>query len=249
MSASLDSDSITHHITTPLNFLFNVSSNCDVEDPGTLSNELFAYYPFNGNANDESENSYDGAFGGTSVTPTLVNDKSGNSAQAYEFDGVDDYIDLSESTAFQLGEYSAFSMAAWINPSDTTTGMIASKHIAVGDQRIWLWRIRNGNVQFTAYSNGQSTPRDEIVTPVLHGWQHVAVTFDGSVYSLYQNGELKDTTSKTVDMLVENSTKTLIGATHATNDLFDRNFQGVIDEVRFYSRDLTSTELEYLACN
>ena len=49
---------------------------------------LVAYYPFNGNANDESTDGHDGTVYGA----TLTTDRFGNSNSAYSFDGINDYI-------------------------------------------------------------------------------------------------------------------------------------------------------------
>ena len=49
---------------------------------------LVAYYPFNGNANDESGNGNHGTVSGASLTY----DRSGSTRSAYSFDGVDDWI-------------------------------------------------------------------------------------------------------------------------------------------------------------
>ncbi len=51
-----------------------------------LDNGLVAYYPFNGNANDESGNGNDEKVNGA----TLATDRSGESGKAYSFDGEND---------------------------------------------------------------------------------------------------------------------------------------------------------------
>jgi len=53
-----------------------------------LSDGLIAYYPFNGNANDEAGYGYHGIVYG--ATPTL--DRFGNFSAAYYFDGIEDFI-------------------------------------------------------------------------------------------------------------------------------------------------------------
>lgn len=53
-----------------------------------LNDGLVAYYPFNGNANDESDNGNHGIVSGAILTA----DWFGNANSAYSFDGVDDYI-------------------------------------------------------------------------------------------------------------------------------------------------------------
>ncbi len=72
-----------------------------------LNNGLIAYYPFNGNANDESGNGYSGTVYGA----TLTTDRFGNSDSAYSFDGVDDYID----THYVAQNETALSFSVWVN--------------------------------------------------------------------------------------------------------------------------------------
>ena len=49
---------------------------------------LVAYYPFNGNANDESGNGNNGVVHGA----TLTFDRFGNPNRAYHFNGIDNFI-------------------------------------------------------------------------------------------------------------------------------------------------------------
>ncbi len=53
-----------------------------------LDSGLVAYYPFNGNAKDESGNGNNGSVFGA----TLTMDRFGNDRSAYEFNGTDNYI-------------------------------------------------------------------------------------------------------------------------------------------------------------
>ena len=67
----------------------------EINDPcsapnGNLSQGLIGWWPFCGNANDEAGNGNNGTVNGA----TLTTDRFGNPNGAYEFDGVDDYIDL-----------------------------------------------------------------------------------------------------------------------------------------------------------
>ena len=64
-----------------------VTSGSDVKssgktEPEFLEKGLVAYYPFNGNAEDESGNGHDGMVNG----PILSNDRNGNPNSAYFFD-------------------------------------------------------------------------------------------------------------------------------------------------------------------
>ncbi len=69
---------------------------------------LVAYYPFNGNAKDESGNRNDGEVKGA----TLTTDRHGKPSSAYSFDGKDDHI---RGPVFPDSE--SFSVSAWFNLS------------------------------------------------------------------------------------------------------------------------------------
>lgn len=59
---------------------------------------LVAYYPFNGNANDESGNKYHGKVMGA----TLINDRFGIANSAYYFDGIDNEIFLDDQSSLDI---------------------------------------------------------------------------------------------------------------------------------------------------
>ena len=79
-----------------------------------LNDGLVAFYPFNGNADDESGNGHHG----TVSDATLVPDRFGNLDSAYYFDGVDDYISIENNEDFQpgLGDYSVSVWVKFDNP-------------------------------------------------------------------------------------------------------------------------------------
>ncbi|CAB1056199.1 Chitin binding protein, partial [Olavius sp. associated proteobacterium Delta 1] len=63
-----------------------------------LSQGLVAYYPFNGNANDESGNGNHGVVYGAMA----AEDRFGTLDSAYEFDGVSSYIEIADNTALRI---------------------------------------------------------------------------------------------------------------------------------------------------
>ena len=85
---------------------------------GCASNSLVAYYPFNGNAKDESVNDNDGEVVGAS----LVVDRHANGGKAYGFDGIDDYINLGNGDAFNFGT-SDFCISVWLKTSINQPGI------------------------------------------------------------------------------------------------------------------------------
>ena len=65
-----------------------------------LDTGLVAYYPFNGDADDESGNGNNGTIYGA----TLATDRFGNPNSAMLFNGVDDFIEIPYSEELEIGE-------------------------------------------------------------------------------------------------------------------------------------------------
>lgn len=81
------------------------------------TNGLVAYYPFNGNANDESGNGNHGTVNGT----TLANDQNGNENKAYEFIVDQGASWGSPQQEVEIGFNSSMNsnfltLSAWVNP-------------------------------------------------------------------------------------------------------------------------------------
>lgn len=71
------------------------------------TNGLVGYWPFNGNANDESGNGNNGVVNGA----TLTSDRFGNVGKAYSFDGLSNFIEVANNSSLQNTQ--AFSISAW----------------------------------------------------------------------------------------------------------------------------------------
>ena len=68
---------------------------------------LIAYYPFNGNAHDETGNGYNGTVYGA----TLNNDRFGNPKSAYSFDGINDKIVIGKEPNFP--SWNKYAVSLW----------------------------------------------------------------------------------------------------------------------------------------
>lgn len=82
-----------------------------------MVDELIAYYPFNGNANDESGKGNDGTITGA----TLTSDRYSVPDSAYSFDGTGDVL----NTPVSINMENAFSLAFWIKRTATTDWVTA----------------------------------------------------------------------------------------------------------------------------
>jgi len=209
---------------------------------------LVAYYPFNGNANDESGNGNHGTErGGVSLTA----DRLGNANSAYSFDGVDDYIEVADSQTLDIT--SEITMSAWVNP-DTQThdsysagGIVINKEfsyelgLTAGTSTV-RYAIDNTEPEFVWTDTGESIPVGE--------WSFIALTYNGDTIRTYINGNLGYEVSDSGN--IEPSEEPLgIGARYGGGEVahpqyWTSNYSGSIDEVRIYARALTMAEIREL---
>ncbi len=85
-----------------------------------LDSGLVAYYPFNGNANDESNYDNHGTVqGGASLT----NDRLGNENAAYYLDGINDNINIPHNEQINFDNTGSFTVSIWVkqDPGMDTT--------------------------------------------------------------------------------------------------------------------------------
>ncbi|MCP4111319.1 MAG: hypothetical protein GY749_38290, partial [Desulfobacteraceae bacterium] len=154
---------------------------------------------------------------------------------ALEFDGTDDYVDLGESGPV-LGN--TFTQEAWIYPTHSDTsfhGFLGySPNLYTRSPGIWC----KGQQIHYGFGNGESwlsTTSDSVLT--LNAWNHVAVTFDGSDYMLYVNGEqVHNYTGASGETPYESPVR-YIGRTN-------NYFEGMIDEVRIWGTARSETEIQ-----
>jgi len=206
------------------------------------TNGLVAYYPFNGNANGESGNGNNGTVNGA----TLTTDRKGNVNSAYSFDGVNDLIEIPDSSTLDVKK---LTMSTWIYrvgdcPSVHDTCMIFNKDyeygIQSGNELKWAVNLLENGA--TKGSNWRSTG---IIIPA-QVWVNVVLTFDGSKVKVYSNGVLQSQVSWTGD-IQQNAYVARIGNRGDLNGYTNHSsFYGFIDDIRIYNRALSASEIQVL---
>ena len=219
---------------------------------------LVAYYPFSGNANDESGNGYDGTVYGA----TLATDRFGTPGSAYSFDGIDDYISVDYTAAFQLP---VITVSAWVLPTvDLSAGTSPAWVVGRGEDFDTDLAAFNLLVAHSTspLANGVSALYetagnvdyffDTSVYPSVGVWTHLVAsrTADG-LLSIYSDGSLIGQWLSTPDPAANSFQDLLIGAywyvpTPATA-VITNFFTGAIDDVMIYNRALSPGEIADLS--
>ncbi|MHB2154192.1 LamG-like jellyroll fold domain-containing protein [Calditrichota bacterium GD2] len=198
---------------------------------------LVAYYPFNGNANDESGNGNDGTVYGA----TLTTDRFGNENSAYYFDGYNDYIEIPNTD--QISPSNAITLSAWINfeygGRDNPRFISKDGISATGYEFITHSTSDSREITFSIKSIGNISSPGKYNS---NEWLHLVGTYDGSQICIYINGFLVNSENIT-GTIAQNNYSLWIGQ-RKYNGLDD--FKGIIDDIRIYNRSLNSNEVRNL---
>ena len=209
--------------------------------PETPENGLIAYYPFNGNAVDESDNGHDGLVMG----PVLVSDRFGKPNSAYLFDGMSDYI----GTNVNLYGWSAITVSVWINPkgfgnSGWRDRIISQQSGPCYEERLELSLDHDRKI-FSNMRTGCSTDYKEFNSSPgsidFNKWYHIVYTYNGSQANLYIDNKLISTVNFTGSFYYTWGLNLIIGG--RSNSPTSENFNGLIDDIAIYNRALTETEI------
>ncbi|MFA5808810.1 MAG: DUF2341 domain-containing protein, partial [Thermoleophilia bacterium] len=175
----------------------------------------------------------------------------GRFGNAMSFDGTDDYVNVPYTST--LAPTGQVTFEAWASRSDwvgyASNTRILSKTEGGGYQiGVNEGTIGAGYVGILVYRNASyaavKTPRSTL-SP---GWHHFVGTYDGRYTKFYVDGMLVDTNDAGASYLITyaSSNSLIIGAEAGAGAVAAGSyFNGLIDEVRIYSRSLSSTEIAF----
>jgi hypothetical protein len=190
------------------------------------TNNLKGWWPFNGNANDESGNGNNGTPNGASLT---VN-RNGITNSAYNFDGVDDKIGLGS-----FFNYTTFSISLWVKPGNQNGHAVIIDNNHSGSNN-WVFQTIS-NFSNNGYNFGNS---NEVLLST-NNWNHVILSYGSGFVRVYLNSSLVLETQMSLNY---NSTPSLfLGYWQVDNARF---WKGVMDDIGIWDRALTQTEITAL---
>ncbi|MEN9742294.1 MAG: hypothetical protein RLZZ65_99 [Bacteroidota bacterium] len=190
------------------------------------SNGLVGWWPFNGNANDESGNGNNGTVNGA----TLTADRFGVANKAYSFDGVNDYIEVLNSP--QLNSVNNFTLSIWVffNDWNQSSSVWFATIEKQGQYSLQLIRLTSN----TANLSGITVPVSS------NSWNCYTLSFENNIVKVYANGTLQGSNNNSFT----STTSPLVFGIDPGGQLEFLN--GSLDDIGIWNRALTECEIKDL---
>jgi hypothetical protein len=222
--------------------IFGLATTTFAQVPSYVpTNGLVGWWPFNGNANDQSGNGNNGTVNGA----TLTTDRFGSASQAYIFDGINDYIIANSNN---IPTNTAISISVWINPYQNNG---IAEYICLGSPSNTAWGTLAGTnwngspYQTMNYGRGCSgTGTSNVaISPFLNVWQNITYVSSGvgGICQVYVNGTF-----------IGQSNNGTTGGCSNSNlyfgvDIFGPNYINCkLDDIGIWNRALTQQEITNL---
>jgi hypothetical protein len=192
---------------------------------------------------DETSNYNDGTIYGATWT-------TGKIGYGLDFDGTDDYVDCGNDASLDITD--AITIEAWVKRNSIGTWQIpVAKYLNTGAQRSWWFGFLADNTLKTIFAeNGGATVWRQFTTSSTFvdtsNFYHIVATASASLdeYHIYVNGVdeagTKAGTVGGISSIFASTGPLTIGREAHTTPAY---FNGIIDEVRIYSRALTADEV------
>jgi hypothetical protein len=247
--ASLNGSVNPNGLPTLAYFEYGTNTSYGSQSAATDAGAGLVFAPFNvAISNLQPAQAYDyRAVASNSAGVTFGSNKSfstpgASAGNALSFDGVNDYVGI---PLLNLSGGNTLTIEAWIKPADLTTPayaeIIRQTGFSVND---WLLSFQNhGTVlAFGLTAGGAYQELHVAINPANYtdgNWHHVAAVYDGTTKHLYIDGVQVGTTNQSGNVSFGGSNHT-IGSSGGASEFFN----GLIDEVRFWSTARTVTQLQ-----
>jgi hypothetical protein len=216
------------------------------------TNGLIGWWPFTGNANDESGNGNNGTVNGA----TLTTDRFGNVNNAYNFDGVDDYNEIDVNSLLQNG----LSISVWIrsnlpNSQSDWKGIVWSRLSGPAgnppfspDQATGIMVYPGGLLGLASDGNSLVQLQDMGQYSNDSLWYHIVFSYNlntGFTQIFVNGSETINMTSTSLSAIDFAYNTIKIGKDEITG-FGNRHWCGKIDDIGIWNRALTACEIQDL---
>ena len=215
-----------------------------------LDDGLVAYYPFNGDATDESGNGNDGTVNGAALTE----DRHGNGNSAYFFDGYGNETDSINLPHTVLDGLTDFTTSLWVkagNPNQKQATLLSAANQTQYNSYL---------VQIESDSEIEATIKNKLLTNFsnkkdydLHDnkWHHVSITRqnDTGLAHIFVDGELVESGNFPKGALSIDEGGLMLGREQdCLAGCFDpvQDLSGSLDNLMIHNRALSEDEIKQL---
>ena len=206
-----------------------------------INSTLLLYLPFDGNNDDESGNNHD-AMNSSAV---LAVNRFGKPDSCFYFDGVGSYMDCGAGLNL-INDRDSFTISVWVYPNNLHSGQNTILSERTGGDNYQL-AITDNALNFSKWYMGYEYP---FTTPqgvfTNNKWYHIVIIRKVLPDSLlmYVNGQ-KIASFQDYSQIDNNLSQLQIGVNGFAFDFSDM-FQGRIDDIRFYDKALSDSEVHTL---
>ncbi|OYU82892.1 MAG: hypothetical protein CFE24_13755, partial [Flavobacterium sp. BFFFF2] len=207
------------------------------------TNGLVGYWGFNGNANDQSGNGYNGAVNGA----TLTTDRNGNANSAYLFNATNGGISVASFYPLSTNYTASYWVKYDTQTINTSIFDISLSWLNLGE--FVVFREIDNSISFaTAGSNGASNNFFvNSATPTnTSSWYNIIVSRNGTQLSIYINGVLVASSLNNNMNTGVNKTMYFGGDPIQVQANNNARFSGKIDDIAIHNRALSQTEITQL---
>jgi hypothetical protein len=204
------------------------------------------YWNFDeGSGNTAADSSENGNTGTLNNGPVWVDGKFG---KALGFDGVDDYVQVSQSSSLDVTDQ--ITVETWVYPRAyvDNTGMVS--HIIsrcdYSGGHIYVLSMYPDSHKASFSVNPYPDEQPSVADLQLNAWTHLAMTYDGASVKLYVNGQFDSSYAQSGP--IETTSNWLAIGCKPTGPWGGPGtyayFNGMIDEIKIYNRALSQQEIQ-----
>ena len=215
------------------------------------SNGLVGWWPFNGNANDESGNGNNGTVNGA----TLTTDRFGLSNKAYGFDGITSGIEINNTLL--SNHPSSYTFNFWCKLDTNVMDVHTAGYTVFDDCDNLQWYgkgrflILGSNYTYPSFNFREDYGnKAEDNNPVFYSWVNYSCFLDSAIsrFFLFKNGILLDSANFNSNYYVSGNRVTQIGRCQSPIsyngvDNYTSHWLGKIDDIGIWNRALTQQEI------
>lgn len=233
--------------------LFTMLSGLSAQVPSYVPTVgLVGWWPFSGNANDESGTGNNG----TPSEATLVDDRFGTSNSAYNFNGINSLVSIPHSQSLSFEQFQQ-SISFWVilasyQENGRANNAIYKASFAPDPEgmRCWFNNQSGSGVGYYIVDGNYNTARQVTADYTQHiglnTWRHVVFTNDNSTMRCYVDGGLISSIANNGTFIGTNTSPLYFGGPTEPNANTDGSFLGTLDDIGIWDRPLTETEIQDL---